>query len=168
MSGQRALSYWFYSQGKFNMPTPNALFVKWVKTTQPRIFALAANRARTRSTLGGLGDDLVGDVSVDTSTVSVDPSVTAAVDQAAADQTSSDTWSGLIDSIANAVTTVAPAVVQSQAQLSTIQLNQQRAAAGLPPIGATSLLTGAGLTGSTGLMLLALLGGGALLMLSKK
>lgn len=150
------------------MSTSNALFVKWVKDHHPAVFAVAARRARTRSALGGLGDDLVGDVSVDTSTISVDPSVSAAVDQAAADQTSNDSWSGLIDSIANAVTTVAPSIVQTQAQLSTIQLNQQRAAQGLSPVGSSSLLTGRGLTGNTGLILLALLAGGALLLASKK
>lgn len=149
------------------MATPNALFVKYIKDQHPRVFAVAVKRARTRSALGGLGDDLTGDISVDTSAISVDPSVSAAVDQAAADQTSSSDWSGLIDSIANAVTTVAPSVVQTQAQLSAIQLNQQRAAAGLSSnVTANSLLTGVG--GSTGLMLLALLGGGALLLASRR
>jgi hypothetical protein len=150
------------------MATPNALFVKYIKDQHPRVFAVAIKRARTRSALGGLGDDLTGDISVDTSAISIDPSVSAAVDQAAADQTSSSDWSGLIDSIANAVTTVAPSVVQTQAQLATIQLNQQRAAAGLSPVGSTSLLTGTGLTGSTGLILLAVLGGGALLLASRR
>jgi hypothetical protein len=155
------------------MQSSEAMFVKWVKDAYPRVFAVAVKRARARSNLGGLGDDLMGDVSVDTSAMTVDPAVTAAVDQAAADQSSSGTdWSSLISSIANAVGTVAPQIVQTQAQLDTIKINQQRASQNMRPITSQSLLTGQGLTsmfsGNTGVFLLVALLGGGLLLASKK
>lgn len=145
-----------------------AVFLKWVRQNHPPVYAAAVRKAVQKNTLGGLGDDLISDVSVDTSSYQVPDSVNNAIDAASTSSSSASDWSGLLDSIAGAVTTVAPAIVQTQAQLATIQTNQQRAAAGLPPIGSTSLLTGSGLSSTSGLVLAGIAGVGLILLLSMK
>lgn len=147
----------------------NAQFVKWVKDRYPHVLAVAARRVGQKNALGGLGDNLIGDVAVDTSDISIDPSVSAAIDQAASSGFSSS-WSDIIDSLAGAIGTVAPQIVQTKADLATIQINQQRALNNQSILARGSLLSGQGLTGSTPLLLIGglLVGGFVLLQASRK
>jgi hypothetical protein len=141
------------------MSASNLAYLKWLRQAQPAVYKAAVTRVARASHLGGLGDDLLSDISFDPDSVSLSDTTTAAVDNAVTSSSSDgSSASDIIDSLASAVSTVAPAIVTTQAQLATIQLNAQRAAAGLPPIGSTSLLTGQGLTGSTGVLLLLGLG----------
>lgn len=144
-----------------------AMFIKWVKDTYPQVFAVAVKKAQRKTTLGGLGDDLLSDVSVNTDDISVNPTVAAAVDSAAAGNSSSS-WSGFLDSLTSAITSVAPAVVQTKADLAAIQMNQQRAAQNRGTITGKSLITGMGLTGNSGMMIMAALGVGALLLVGTR
>jgi len=147
--------------------TPNFAFVQWVKANHRPVYEAALKRVAQRNRLGGLGDDLLTDVSYDPSSANVPTDVTASLDSIAA--SNSNSASDIIDSIAGAVTSIAPAIVQTQAQLSTIQINAQRAAQGLPPLGSTSLLTGQGLSAVSPMVLLigAAVVGGILLMKGK-
>lgn len=142
-----------------------AVFLKWVKDTHPQVFAAAVRKAKAKTFLGGLGDDLVSDVSVDPNAITVDPSVSAAVDQASTDSSTADAWSGFFSALSSAVSNVAPSIVQTKAQLATIQANQARAAAGYSAnVTPSSLLTGMGLSGGSSSMIL-LVGGLGLLAL---
>jgi hypothetical protein len=142
------------------MSQAQVAFVKWVKQAHPDLYRAAITRVARKTRLGGLGDDLTSDITFDPNAVAVSDSTVSAIDAAATSSDSTGQWSDVINSIANAITTVAPTVVQSQAQLKTIQINAQRAAANQSLLGSGSLLSG-----STGMMLmLALLGGGVLLL----
>jgi hypothetical protein len=145
-------------------------FVKWTQQHHPDVYRAAVSRVIRKSSLGGLGDNLTSDLVFDPGSVNVSDSANSAINAAASGATSGNSWSDIINSIAGAIGTVAPQIVQTKAQLSTIQINQQRAAQGYPPIGSASLLTGQGLGGNTGLMIgmAVLLGGGLLLMSGKK
>lgn len=144
-------------------------FVKWVRQVHPQVYQAAVSRVARKSALGGLGDDLTSDISFDPSSININPSVSASID--AATSGSGNNWSDIINSLAGAITQVAPQIVQTKAQLSAIQINAQRAANGLPiNVTGASLLSGQGLGGNTGLMigLVALIGGGLLLARGKK
>lgn len=147
-----------------------AQFLKWVKDHHPKVFWAAVKKVRQKSALGGLGDDLVSDVSVDSENLTIDPSVTAAVDQAAQDQSTADSWAGFFSALSSAVSNVAPQVVQTQAQLAAINANAARAAAAKTPVTATSLLTGSGVSaGGTAIALaIAALIGLGILMKSRR
>jgi hypothetical protein len=123
-------------------------FVRWVKQTRPDVYRAALTRVARKSRLGGLGDDLTSDISFDPGNVTVSDSTAAAIDAAATSTDSTGQWSDVINSIANAITTVAPAIVQSDAQLKTIQINAQRAAANQHPVTTSALFSGKGLAGS--------------------
>jgi len=144
-------------------------FVKWVQQVHPTVYRAAVSRVARKNSLGGLGDDLTSDIVFDPGTVNVSASTTAALNAATSD-ISGNSWSDIINSLAGAITTVAPQIVQTKAQLSTIQINAQRAANGQRPITSTSLFTGQGLTSNSGLMigLAVLIGGGLLLASGKK
>lgn len=141
-------------------------FVKWTQQHHPDLYRAAVARVVRKSSLGGLGDDLTSDIVFDPGSVNISDSASSAINAAASGATSGNSWSDIINSIAGAIGTVAPQIVQTKAQLSTIQINQQRAAQGLSPIGSASLLTGQGLGGNTGLILAGGLGLVALLLLS--
>ena len=150
------------------MSQVTAQYLKWVKDTYPIVFWTAVRKAKQKSALGGLGDDLVSDVSVDSENLTVDPTVTAAVDQASQDASTADSWAGFFNALSSAVSTVAPQVVQTQAQLAAIQTNAQRAAANKSVVSSGSLLTGAGLTSSSGLLIGGLLLVGALALFARR
>lgn len=143
-------------------------FLQWVRANHPQVLAAAVAKVQRKTSLGGLGDDLLSDISFDSDTVSAADNIDFSNSSTAAAPSSSTDWSGIIGAVAAAVPTVASSIVQTQAQLSTIQLNAQRAAQGLPPIGSTSLLTGQGLTGSTGMLLMLGLGLVAVLAMGGK
>jgi hypothetical protein len=149
----------------------NLSYLRWLKQNHPQVLKAAITKVQRKSALGGLGDDLTSDISFDPSTVSVSDDISSAIDTATTNPTSapatSTDWSGIIGAVAAAAPAVATSVVQTQAQLATIQVNAQRAAAGLPPLGSTSLLTGQGLAANSGTLLL-LLGVGAVALLAGK
>lgn len=147
-----------------------AQFLKQIKDQHPRVFAAAVRKVQMKRAFAGLGDDLTSDLTVDPSTISIDPTVSAAVDQAASSGDTSDAWSGFFSAISDAVSNVAPTLVQSQAQLAAIKANQQRVAAGYAPnVTASSLMTGVGsaLTSGSGIMIMGV-GLLAVILLAKK
>lgn len=151
----------------------NLTYLRWLKQNHPQVLRAAVTKVQRKSAFGGLGDDLTSDITFDPSTVSVSDDVSSAIDTATTNPTSapatSSDWSGIINAVAAAAPAVATSVVQTQAQLATIQANAQRAAAGLPLLGQNSLLTGSGLlTGSSGSILLIALGIGAVALMAGK
>lgn len=139
-------------------------FVRWTKANHPDVYNAAVARVGRKQSLGGLGDDLTSDLVFDPSSLGISDAVSSSLANSAAD-TSGNSWSDIINSVAGAISQVAPQIVQTKAQLATIQINAQRAANNQAPIGAASLLSGQGLGGSTGMLVLvaAILGGGFLL-----
>jgi hypothetical protein len=143
------------------------LFLQTVRAQHPALYQRAIARVVAPSGLGGLGDDLTQDIDIGdpTASIGISDDVTNSVNNAVDSSSTDDSTASVISALASAAATIAPAVVTTQAQLATIQLNAQRAAAGLAPLGSSaSLLTGAGLTGSTGLILLLAVGAGVLLL----
>jgi hypothetical protein len=145
-------------------------YLHWLKQTSPATYQRAVKRALSAQGLGALGDDLIESVGIGDASLSAadigDASTAIANASATVDDSS---WSNLFSNIVNAVSSIAPTVVSTQAQLATINLNAQRAAAGLPPVGSSALTTGVGLSSisPTMIMIIVALGGG-LLLLSKK
>lgn len=136
-------------------------FLKWVGKNHPDVLRAAMQKVQRKTSLGGLGDDLTSDITFDPDSISVSDGIdysTAGASNPSGSSSSTD-WSGIISAVASAVPTVATSIVQTQAQLQTIQLNAQRAANGLPPLGSSSLLTGQGLS-SASLPMILLLGVG--------
>lgn len=115
------------------------MYLAWVRTTSPKLYWQAVRQVFSpRSGLSGLGDDLTDTISVDPTLSTpglnlpgatqdtVDAINTAAV--TAQTDTSTD-WFG---QLANAITSIAPTVVQTQAAENLLQINTQRAAQNLP------------------------------------
>lgn len=122
------------------------LYLAWVRTNHPQVYGQALHVALSpRSGMGGLGDDLTDSLTgtgVDFSTTVTGLSDADAASLAAsADQSTAQgsSWGDLFNSIANAVTTVAPVIVQTQAQQNLLQINTQRARQGLPPLTANGV-----------------------------
>jgi hypothetical protein len=111
------------------------LYLGWVRTTQPKLYYAALQRVfRGHSAgLSGLGDDLTSSIDPGIGTVdtSVSSDVSNAVNSAAAaaQSDSSTDWFG---QLANAITSIAPTVVQTEAQQNLLAINTQRAKLGLP------------------------------------
>jgi hypothetical protein len=140
-------------------------FVRWTQKHYPPVYHAAIAQVARKGSLGGLGDDLSSSVSFDPSAVSVSDSAMQSIDSAV-NSASGNSWSDIISSVANAIGTVAPAIVKTKADLSAIQINQQRAAAGLTSkVTGASLISGQVLGMSSGVMLgvAALVLGGLLL-----
>lgn len=129
------------------MSQATARYLKWVKDSHPQVFAIAVKKVRMRTALGGLGDDLTSDLSFDPGTVAVDPSASAAVDQAANSSSVSDAWGSFFSSLSDAVSNIAPQIVKSKQELTQIQVNQQRASRGLGPLGQAPNFSAAWLIG---------------------
>jgi len=140
------------------MSTPQQLaFVKWVKQTQPLVYQAAIAKVANKSRLGGLGDNLASDISFDYSDIGLSNEDQSAIDSAVSSSSTSswgDGISSVIDSLSSAISSVAPAIVNTKAGLSAIQINQQRAAAGLPLITGASLVTGSTLASGDGLLII--------------
>lgn len=146
---------------------PQAQFIAWTKKYHPQVYAAAVQKVQRKVSLGGLGDDLTSDISFDPGSVSASDDIQFDTSGTNAPSSSTD-WSGIIGAVATAIPTVAQSVVQTQAQLQTIQLNAQRAAQGLPPLGSTSLLTGQGISSISPTTLLLVLGIGAFALMAGK
>lgn len=108
-------------------------YLAWVRTQHPRLYYAALRRVfgGPAAGLSGLGDDLLSAVDTGTIDTGVSSDVTDAVNAAAnAAQSNSGTdWFG---QLADAITQIAPTVVQTQAQQNLLAINTQRAKAGLP------------------------------------
>jgi hypothetical protein len=127
---------------------PKQTYLALVRTQYPRLYYAALQRVFSpRSNLGGLGDDLTAtitpdlvssdDLSADVPDISSD--VTDSINAAynASQSASSTTQGGSTDyfsAIANAISSLAPTVVQTQAAENLLNINTQRAAQGLPPL----------------------------------
>ena len=122
-------------------------YLALVRTQYPRLYYAALQRVfGGNSGMGGLGDDLTASISPDLTstedlTASLDTSVSSDVSNSintaynAAVSPDSSTQGGSTDyfgQIANAITQIAPTVVQTQAAESLLQINTARAQAGLP------------------------------------
>ena len=127
---------------------PKQTYLALVRTQYPRLYYAAIQSVFSpRANLGGLGDDLTAtitpdlvsadDLSADTPDISSD--VTDSINAAynASLSPSSTTQGGSTDyfsAIANAITSIAPTVVQTQAAENLLSINTQRAQQGLPPL----------------------------------
>lgn len=140
-------------------------FVKWVRAAHPEVYAAALKRVARKSAMGGLGDDLISDISFNTDDIQPAYDTQALDNQVTSGGGSS--WSDVVDSIAGAITAVAPAIVNTKAQLATIDVNAQRARNGYSLVGSGALLgSSSALGGNSTLLIIGALGLG-LLVLSK-
>lgn len=126
------------------------LFLGWVRTNYPSVYAKALTQTfgyAGRPGLGGLGDDLTDsitapddditlqDVSFDPNSVGAPTDVNSAVSSAASTvQSSGSSWSDFFNSLATNISSVGNAVLTTQAQANLLQINTQRAQQGLPPL----------------------------------
>jgi hypothetical protein len=174
-------------------------YLAWVRTRYPKLYWQALTKTfNPKSGLSGLGDDLTDSISPDLSVIDasdtgdldVTSDVTDAVNSAynATLSPQSTTQGGTTDfftGLANAINSIAPTVVQTEAAQNLLQINTQRAQLGLPlyssngqvvtssmlsPTSASIAQMEAALSGSGGMLPLLLIGGGLLLfaMASKK
>lgn len=137
--------------------TPKHTYLAWVRTEQPQVYykALSAVFGKRNGNMGGLGDDLTDSITfspdltstddlTDISDIDTSSDVTNAVNNAYnATQSSASTTSGgstdFFGALANAITAVAPTVVQTQAAENLLAINTQRAQQGLPPLTANGI-----------------------------
>jgi hypothetical protein len=168
---------------------PKQTYLAWVRTAYPSLYWRAVTRTFSpQSGMSGLGDDLTDSITVDPSSVStsitlpgVDQQTIDAIN-AANSTTQSNTSTDWFGQLANAITSIAPTVIQTQAAENLLQINSQRAAQGLPPLTANGVpVTGsmlsptsasvaqmeAALAGGSGSLLL-IAGVGLLLLLAAK
>lgn len=161
-------------------------YLAWVRTTQPAVYysALRAVFSPNKAGLGGLGDDLTDSIAasetspslVSTSDLSdIDTSISSDVSDSinnaytASISPASTTQGGSTDffgALANAITAVAPTVVQTQAAENLLAINTARAQQGLPPLTANGVpVTGSMLspTSATVAQMEAALSGGSLM-----
>lgn len=145
-------------------------YLNWLKRESPGTYLQAVRRAMSAQGLGSLGDDLIASVGMsDASFSAADIGDASQAIGNASGSLDTSSWGSLFSNIANAVSQIAPTIVQSKAQLATIQLNAQRAAAGQSLIGANSLFTGQGMSSiSPTMMLLGVAVLGGVLILSSK
>ncbi len=117
------------------------LYLGWLRTYAPVVYTRALKlAANPNANLAGLGDDLTSglqSVTVDTGDSTISDADAAAISDAVTSSGSS--WSDFFDSLASAVGTVAPAIVQTQAQENLLAVNTQRAQQGLPPLTANGV-----------------------------
>lgn len=138
--------------------TPKQTYLAWVRTTQPQVYfkAIQAVFGKKNGSLGGLGDDLTDSITFSPDLTSTDnltdisdvtdptSDVTNAVNNAYnATQSSASTTNGgstdFFTGLANAITAVAPTVVQTQAAENLLAINTARAQQGLPPLTANGV-----------------------------
>lgn len=121
------------------------LYLGWLRTTAPLVYARALRTATNpNANLAGLGDDLTSplqSVTVDTGDSSLSATDIQAISDAggSSDTGSGNSWADFFSSVANAVGTIAPAVVQTQAQQNLLAINTQRARQGLAPLTASGV-----------------------------
>lgn len=120
-------------------------YLALVRTQYPRLYYAALQRVfGGNSGMGGLGDDLTDSISasgwapdlssIDTSVSSdvsdsINSAYNASISPSSSTQGGSTDWFG---QLANAITTIAPTVVQTEAAQNLLNINTQRAQAGLP------------------------------------
>lgn len=120
-------------------------YLALVRTQYPKLYYAALQRVFGGSSgMGGLGDDLTDSInasgwapdlsSIDTSVSSdvsdsINSAYNASISPSSSTQGGSTDWFG---QLANAITTIAPTVVQTEAAQNLLNINTQRAQAGLP------------------------------------
>lgn len=109
------------------------LYLGWVRTNHPKLYYAAIRRVfgGSASGLSGLGDDLVSSIDTGSVDTSISGDVTNAINSAAA-TAQSDTSTNWFGQLADAITSIAPTVVQTEAQQNLLAINTQRARMGLP------------------------------------
>lgn len=129
---------------------PKQTYLALVRTQYPVLYYRALKSVFGKSAgLGSLGDDLTDSISapdlVSTEDLTsglytgIDSDTSNAINSAynATQASSSTTQGGSTDwfgSLANAISSIAPTVIQTQAAENLLQINTQRAAQGLPPL----------------------------------
>lgn len=163
---------------------PKQTYLALVRTQYPKLYYAALQRVfSNRANLGGLGDDLTASitpdlVSVDDLTSDLDTGVSSDVSDSinaaynATQSPASTTQGGGTDyfsALANAITSIAPAVVQTQAAENLLSINTQRAAQGLAPLTSNGQIVTSSMLSPTSAtvaqMEAALAGGGGSLLL---
>lgn len=109
------------------------LYLGWVRTNHPQLYYAAIRRVfgGPAAGLSGLGDDLLSSIDTGSVDTSISSDVTNAVNSAAA-TAQSDTSTDWFGQLADAITQIAPSVVQTEAQQNLLAINTQRAKLGLP------------------------------------
>ena len=113
----------------------NLAYIQWTRKNFPAVYKAAVTQVQRKVSLGGLGDDLLSDVSYYPANYSVsdDISYESGADYPSGNPTANGTdWSGIINSVASAIPKVAGSVVQSKAAWDLINTNSQLAQRGLP------------------------------------
>lgn len=109
-------------------------YVQWTRQHFPLVYQAAINKVQRKVALGGLGDNLISDISFDAGSLSASDNIGYSENGASnpsAPSASTD-WSNIIDSVANAIPTVAGAVIKTKAEWDLINLNAANAKRGLP------------------------------------
>lgn len=169
------------------------LYLGWVRTAHPALYGRALVSVFGKGGgLSGLGDDLTSSISAPdlvssddiisgVSDIGVTSDVSDAINTAYNSTVASPSTSSgdFFSSLANAISSIAPTVVQTQAAENLLQINTQRAAQGLAPLTAngipvtSSMLSPtsatlaqmeAALSGSSGFILPLLLVGGVVVL----
>jgi len=112
---------------------PKQMYLAWVRSYYPTLYYNALNQTFGKgSGLAGLGDDLTDsiDPTASIAAIGIGQDTSDAIDSAynAAQQDSTNSW----DALANAITSTANSVVQTQAAEQLLQVNANRARLGLP------------------------------------
>lgn len=129
---------------------PKQTYLALVRTQYPKLYYAALHRVfgKNGGNLGGLGDDLTDSITPDLTSSddlisdldtgvssdvsdSINSAYNASVSPASTTQGGSTDFFG---ALANAITSIAPTVVQTQAAENLLAINTQRAQQGLPPL----------------------------------
>lgn len=120
------------------------MYLAWLRTDFPDVYrAMMMKLANQPRNVGGLADDLVDtsftpelqDVSLDTSSVTLSPDVTATIDANASSVDQSSFWTNVVNTVGNVATTAFKTDQQNQL----LKLNTQRVAMGQPPVNANGV-----------------------------
>lgn len=108
-------------------------YVQWTKQHFPQVYRAAINKVQRKVALGGLGDSLLSDITFDADNLS--PIDSLEYERGASGPSApaaSNDWSNIITSVANAIPTVAGAVIKTKADWDLINLNADNARRGYP------------------------------------
>lgn len=122
------------------------LYLGYVRTAHPKLYWMAVSQMLRgpKAGLAGLGDDLTSSitpVSIDTSTLDVGgtEATQAAIDAANQTPSSDSSWGDFFNNLTNAITTLAPTVINAQAQENLLKTNTALIQAGKPPVTANGI-----------------------------
>jgi hypothetical protein len=146
----------------------NLALIQWTRKNFPDVYKAAVSKVQRKVAFGGLGDDLLSDISFDSSTIDNTPSFDLSTDGANQPNASSSStdWSGIISSVAQAIPTVASSIVSTQSQLALIHTNASLASQGKPLVNSLTNPGIASTAAGNSLLILGVLGIAAIALVS--